>query len=315
MKFHLNHTPLKAQFEINHQHSLFLIGSCFSENIGHLLHTHKFNTLSNPGGILFNPKSIAGYFKNVLNKTEVTNEHLLKRENKSYSFLHHSSVNADSPQELINSIQTQNELVYEKLKTTDYIFITFGTAFYYHHKALNTTVANCHKLPSTVFEKRMVSTEEIVAEYSEIIGQLLEINPQLNIVFTVSPVKHLRDGVVENSLSKATLITSVHKLAQIFRSCSYFEAYELLTDDLRDYRFYKEDMAHPNEQAIEYIWNKFSECYFTPETMAINQKLIKLHRLMAHRPIQPNPEEQKRMQDYQNQLKAEVLKMLPALQL
>ena len=163
--------------------------------------------------------------------------------------------------------------------------ITIGSAYAYKHIEQQKIVANCHKLPNNLFEKQLLQASDIVSDHSILIENIKSINSQLQVLFTVSPVKHLRDGMIENSLSKAILIQVVHQLVRQHTQCSYFPAYELVTDDLRDYRFYQADMAHPNQQAIEYVWRKFEQTYFSNETKLINEKLIDIHLAMHHKPF------------------------------
>ena len=311
MKFHLNHTPVKSGFEINHQHFIYLTGSCFSENIGQLLKEHKFNISSNPGGILFNPVSMANNLSGILNAEAIAENTILERGGNYYSFLHHSSIHAASKEELINKLNQNQQQSLHHLKITDYLFITFGTAYYYYHKANQFAVANCHKQAAGTFEKKLLSVEEICATYTTLINSLKNLNPQLKIIFTVSPVKHLRDGLIENNLSKATLLLSVNQLTKNLNNCFYFPAFELVNDDLRDYRFYKEDMAHPNEQAIHYVWEKFSETFFSEHTKELNAKIHQLNLALKHKISSSNAEEESKHQQYIHNLMAELSPILP----
>lgn len=298
MNFHLNYTPPKSDFEINHDQKIFLIGSCFSDNIGKLLSEHKFKTLSNPDGILFNPLSIYTSLKNTLNQTTANKNLLLQYQHSFYSYLHHSSIHASEKKELIEKINSGTQTAFSFLSTTDVLIITFGTAFYYHHIQLKQTVANCHKQPSNYFEKKLLTVQEIVTLYSDLIKALHATNPNLKIIFTVSPVKYLKDGIVENNISKSTLLLSVHQLAAQLKNCFYFPAYELVNDDLRDYRFYKEDLAHPNEQAIGYVWQKFSSIFFSEKTLEINQEIEKLNSALSHRVMNEQNLEYQKLQHF-----------------
>lgn len=311
MKFHLNYTPAAPGFEIDHGHALFLVGSCFSENIGKLLHDTKFKVHNNPWGILFNPLSIYHCLDAIAHTKPFDEPLLLQRGNEYLSYWHHSSVNDQSKQQLIAEIDAGNKAAYESLITADHLFITFGTAYYYYHKTLKRTVANCHKQPGNLFEKKLLSVAEIIEMYTPLIQQLKTLNPKLKISFTVSPVKHLKDGVAENNISKATLILAIHELTKSHDHCSYFPAYELVNDDLRDYRFYKADMAHPNEQAIDYVWQKFSNCYFNEQTRHINLLIEGLSKALAHRQLSSNAQGQSQLQEYIEKQKTEIRKLLP----
>ena len=291
MEFHLNYIPPRSRVDITHKDKILLIGSCLAESIGEKLISSKFNCLVNPNGILFNPSSIAtaisSYIKNESNpKLEINN-------NLHVSLNHHGCFSSTSKDELIHKINTSTKQAHQFLKEAKFLIITFGSAFAFCHTKTNEIVANCHKLPQQDFKKELLSVETIVKEYSSLIKLLKEFNPNLNIIFTVSPVKYLRDGIVENNLSKAILTQSVHQLLTpnselSTPNYSYFPAYELVIDDLRDYRFYKEDMAHPNEQAIDYVWEKFSNSYFSETTLKLNEKIKEVVQASLHRPIQSN---------------------------
>lgn len=310
MRFHLNYSVQKPGFSIDHATKLFLTGSCFSENIGQLLADHKFKSLINPNGILFNPLSIYYSLQHALNLKDIDENLFLQRHNLFYSYLHHSSINSTSKANLAQKINAINKGVHHFIASADAVIITFGTAFYYYHLNLKTTVANCHKQPAGTFEKCLLTTENIFKKYSDLINALTTINPRINIIFTVSPVKYLKDGVVENNLSKATLLLSVHELVKQFSNCYYFPAYELVNDDLRDYRFYKEDLAHPNEQAINYVWDKFSETFFNDSTKQVNKLITDLHKASSHRSLNQDAGALAKLQEYIKSKEAEITSLL-----
>jgi hypothetical protein len=296
MQFHLNYKPKSSVLKIDHQQKVMMVGSCFSENIGTALQKHHFNCLVNPNGILFNPQSIHQSLLNCLeNSSDITSQ-IHEREGLHFSFLHHSSISENSEQKLKALITKKQKDAHDHLKTTDVLVLTFGTAYTYFHKAQNITVANCHKHPGNVFEKKLMSVEEIVNDYSNLIGKLKTFNPKLKFIFTVSPVKYLKDGVEENNLSKATLLLAISDLKKKFE-IEYFPAYELVIDDLRDYRFYKEDMAHPNDAAIKYVWEKFSDTYFTEETKKLNSELHSINASEDHKILFPESEEAKKFKE------------------
>lgn len=298
MKFHLNYTPGKSVFPVTHKSAVFLIGSCFAENIGQRLNDSGFKTCINPNGILFNPLSIANSLKHVITNQPADESFILERDGLFYSYSHHSMFSSPEKEELIKLLNSQTEKAHQFLKAAGLLIITFGTAFVYRHKQLNATVANCHKQPGETFEKKLLSVDEIVSSQKEYIRKLQEINPSLPIIFTVSPVKYLKDGVEENSLSKATLLLSVSKLVAEYPAYRYFPAYELVNDDLRDYRFYKEDLAHPNEAAIEYVWQKFSESCFNAETQHVNQEILKLKKALNHKHIHKQSLESGKLEEF-----------------
>lgn len=283
MKFHLNFSPNTSQQKITHQDGLLLIGSCFSEHIGNRLFDLKFKVNSNPFGIVFNPKSIVTSLNRIIKKNYFVPNDVFEKEGLWYSFESHSSVCGKTQDELLNILNQSIDSWYEQLKTAHWLMITFGSAFAYQHIEQDKIVANCHKLPQAVFQKQLLELQTINANYQKLIQLLVEFNSSLKILFTVSPVKHLRDGVVENNLSKAILIQSVHQLIKEHTNCFYFPAFELVTDDLRDYRFYESDMAHPNKQAIDYVWRRFEEVYFNEKTNLINDRVNQIHQAYHHR--------------------------------
>lgn len=283
MQFHLGFQPEVSQQKITHQDVVLLIGSCFSEHIGDRLNDLKFLVNSNPFGIVFNPKSIESTLNRIIEKSYFNESNVFEKEGVWYSLEAHSSVFATDKNELIKKLNATIDEWNLKLRSASFLIITLGSAFAYKSIAQEKVVANCHKLPQSEFEKVLLETQEIVADYKTLIGKLKQINPNLNVLFTVSPVKHLRDGVVENSVSKAILIQSTHQLINYHKHCVYFPAYELVNDDLRDYRFYESDMAHPNKQAIDYVWKRFNEVYFNETTIAINNIVNQIHQAYHHR--------------------------------
>ena len=283
MQFHLGFQPAASANKITHQDGMLLIGSCFSEHIGNRLNDLKFKVNSNPFGIVFNPNSIASSITRILDKHYFEAKDVFEKDNRWYSFEAHSSLSAETKDELLQRLNHRIDSWYELLKTAHWLTITFGSAFAYQHLEHAKVVANCHKMPQTLFEKTLLKTNDIVDEYNKVINRLQQFNSSLKIIFTVSPVKHLRDGVVENSVSKAILIQSTHQLINDLKHCVYFPAYELVNDDLRDYRFYESDMAHPNKQAVDYVWKRFTEVYFNEKTNAINEKVNQIHQAYHHR--------------------------------
>lgn len=283
MKFHLGFEPLPSSHKITHQDELLMTGSCFSEHIGNKLIDLKFKLKSNPFGIVFNPKSIETSLLRILNKHYFSVEDVFERDGFWYCLEAHSSVKAETAQQLIEQLNITIDNWHDKLKSATWLAITFGSAYAYKHIQQNKIVANCHKLPQIFFEKQLCSVTDIVSDYCQLFQKIRAINPHLHILLTVSPVKHLRDGVVENSLSKAILIQAVHQIINNQPKCYYFPAYEIVNDDLRDYRFYESDMAHPNKQAIDYVWKRFEEVYFNDITLAINERINQIHQAYHHK--------------------------------
>lgn len=289
MQWHLNIQLSKFPFEIQHRQKIFTIGSCFAENLSEYLKARHFSIFSNPNGILFNPSSIYITLKNILDSPNFFDERYLFKTNDDVwkSFLHQTNFFEDNKEKLLEKIIHIQLIAQEFLQASDFLFITFGSAYVYEHIELNTVVANCHKLPQKNFNKYLLSVQQIVEYYTQLFSEIKKFNPRIKIILSVSPVKYLVYGAVNNNVSKATLILAIHELCQKYSDVFYFPAYELITDDLRDYRFYKEDLAHPNDTAIQYVMSKFSESLFSDETKKIVQQIEKIISAMNHRPLNP----------------------------
>ena len=257
------------------------MGSCFSENIGELLLQNKFNSLLNPNGILYNPSSIAIALRRYISNNLLKDSDLFYANECWNSWEHHSRYSHIEKLNCLGTINTEISKAHSFLKNTDWLFITFGSAFVY--KRNNALVGNCHKQPHKEFSKELLETREIVNEYRKLISDLKTFNPNLKFVFTVSPVRYIRDGIVENNLSKARLIDAVHQLKN--DAAFYFPAYELVIDDLRDYRFYKEDMVHPNEQAVKYVFDKFRNSFFDESTDSLFERINEILLAKKHKPF------------------------------
>jgi hypothetical protein len=289
-----------------------LIGSCFAENIGDRLLKHHFNVFENPNGILFNPLSISQCLEYCTDNDERIHSGLLERNGMHFSFLHHSSIFHSDKDKFKKELKENQHKAHDFLKQADVLIITFGSAFIYYHKELKMAVANCHKLPANVFEKILLRVDEIVKEYSDLITKLKTFNTELKFIFTVSPVKYLKDGIEENNLSKATLLLSINELKKKF-NVDYFPAYELVIDDLRDHRFFKEDLAHPNEEAINYVWEKFSEVYFSEDTKKLNSEIHLVNTSENHTLLFPESEEAKNFSENLEHKKRELKTKFPFL--
>jgi hypothetical protein len=315
MTFHLDHTPAPFSRPLSHDSSIMLLGSCFSENIGQLFIDHAFHAKVNPGGIQFNPASISGFLTRVLEEKLPGDDTFLMRGESVFNFNHHSSISASSAPQLKNTLKELYSGTKEDLSKSDVLFITFGTAFVYVNKKLDQVVSNCHKQTHDLFEKKLLAIEKIAEDFNSLLRKLKILNPKLNVVFTVSPVKHLRDGLEANSRSKAILLESIHRIIEGSANCHYFPAFELVTDDLRDYRFYASDMAHPNKEAIKYVWDKLSGAYFSETTRSLNQEIVKLNTAKEHRPLHANQAEEKRLQEFIDSQKKRILSINPRLEL
>lgn len=285
MKWHLDFDIPKYPFVINHTDKIFTIGSCFAENLAEWLQQRYFTVFSNPNGSLFNPVSIYINLKNILDNPNFFDEKFLFQDDNTYwkSFLHQTHFFDIDQKQLVKKIVDTQLAAHDFLLSSQYLFITFGSAFVYEHVELHEVVANCHKLPSKIFNKQLLEVNQITQYYQELIKKIKEKNPDIKIIFSVSPVKYLAYGLIDNNISKSTLILAIHQICKMNRDCYYFPAYELVVDDLREYRFYKEDMAHPNELAIKYVMEKFSFAILDEETKKIVTDVQKILQAKQHK--------------------------------
>jgi hypothetical protein len=273
--------------KINLRHSILLSGSCFTEHIEQKLQQYKFNVLDNPHGILFNPISITDSITDCISNKVYTEKDLFNFNELWTSWNHHSRFSHPIQEEALRLMNESREKAHNFLFEADWMLITLGSAFVYQLQN-GEVVANCHKVPTDKFLKRLLSVEEVLTALDNLVHRLFLINPKLKIIFTISPVRHLRDGFVENNRSKAVLIQSVHHLVNKFSKLFYFPAYELVIDDLRDYRYYAEDMVHPNYMATAYVWEKFQECCIDLESLEIMKEINKLNAAKSHKPFHPS---------------------------
>jgi len=275
---------------ISYKDKLMIVGSCFSENIGERFQQLKFQVDLNPFGIVYNPLSVAKSLRRLLVEKPYTKEDLFEHQGIWGSFDHHSRFSATSAEETLEKINTRLERSRIFLKDTAYLFITLGTAWIYELKATGMIVSNCHKFPESDFRRFRLTAGEIVDVYRDLLPALWAFNPNLNIVFTVSPVRHSKDGATGNQLSKSVLLLAVDRLITGFGNehCAYFPAYEIMMDELRDYRFYATDLLHPNQVAIDHIWDKFSRSMIAEDSLLLSKSIMKIVKAKEHRPFNPD---------------------------
>ena len=274
---------------INYNSKLVLLGSCFSKNIGNKLTYFKFQTHQNPFGILFHPKAIENLITNAINEKEYVSKDLIFQDERWHSFDAHSNLSSSNQEILLKKLNSSVQATNKKLKKATHIIITLGTSWVYRSIETGAVVANCHKIPQKKFSKELLSIVEINKSLKTIISLLKSINKDINVLFTVSPIRHLKDGFIENTQSKSHLIAAIHNIIDC-KNVSYFPSYEIMIDELRDYRFYSEDMIHPNKIAINYIWEKFSETWFEENTGSIMKEIELIQKGMAHKPFDKNSE-------------------------
>ncbi len=280
----------ESKISIEHKAPLTLIGSCFAESIGKKLEYHKFNICKNPFGIIYNPISLSKSLRRIIDNKIYSENELIHFNEKWLSLDHHGSFSELDKSKCLNNINNSIKLAHNHLKVTNTLIITFGSAWVYEYDSFG-IVANCHKIPAKEFTKRLLSVKEIIAAYEQIIESLKNFNPNLNLIFTVSPVRHAKDGLYQNNLSKSTLHLAVNYLIEQHQNCFYFPAYEIVIDELRDYRFYKDDLVHPTELAVDYVWEKFNDCFFDNETQQLNIEIAKIQSALSHKPFNTESEE------------------------
>jgi hypothetical protein len=292
-------------FDFSYQDDVMLLGSCFAEHIGTKLDDAKFAVDVNPFGILYNPASVASSLKALLHPAAFSPGELFEHEGLFHSFAHHSRFSAPSPEESADKINRRLLASAANLGKASRLILTFGTAFVYRLKSTGQLVSNCHKLPDKMFVREILSVDAIRAEWNTLLLSLWEQNPDIKLLFTVSPVRHWKDGAHQNQLSKATLLLAIDALQKKYpERIAYFPAYEMMMDELRDYRFYAGDMLHPSPVAIDYIWECFTRHCLARESQAILKEWSAIQKAMNHKPFQPQSEEYRRFIS-QTLLKAE----------
>ena len=299
MDFHAEFFPKPFLKKIDHKDKILLVGSCFTEQIGNKLGAYKFCTLQNPNGILFNPASIC---KAVISYTKgkLYNESELFYYNELWgSWNHHTKFSRPHKTDALELINEEQKNAGSWIKQADWILITLGSSFVYENmnaenaEDYNNVVANCHKVPIDKFNHRLLDIDEIKSMLSFMIEQVKQVNPTVNFIFTISPVRHLREGFIENNRSKAALITAVHTLCNN-EDVFYFPAYELIIDDLRDYRFYAEDMVHPNYAATNYVWEKFIQVAINEDSQQLMKEIAVIIAAKNHKPFNSISEQHKK---------------------
>lgn len=293
MEFRIKIEIPKSGLAISHKSSMLMFGSCFIENIGKLLIDNKFNVNLNPFGVLYNPRSISQALRLLIEKKKFTVNDVFEYKGLYHSFYHHGVFSNIDIDKCIGEINTKIEKSSVDLRQTDILFITFGTAYVFRSKKCNMVVGNCHKLPASDFDRYRLSVDDIAGDWESLIGELKQINPALQIIFTVSPIRHMKDGAHENQLSKSVLLLAIDKLREKTDGLHYFPSYEIVLDELRDYRFYNDDMTHPNTMAIKYIWERFSDTYFSAEAHPVMEEWNKIYLALNHRPFNAETDEYK----------------------
>jgi len=283
----------KYSFDISHSDKVFSVGSCFAHHMADRLLHYKFSCTSNPYGTLFHPIPLLQNLTDALKGSEIDEELFLEREGAVFHYSCHSSIWADTKDELKNKLQDLQSSVANDLKESKLLILTFGTAFLYQLASSNKAVANCHKQPKNTFTKGLSSPQHIQTVFQSFYSELKKQNPGIQILLTVSPVRHIRDGVHNNNVSKSALLLACEEIQNSFEDIHYFPAYEIVLDELRDYRFFEKDRVHPNEEARSYVWHKFSDALLKPESKLLTKDLDKLFSSINHRAFREESEAHK----------------------
>lgn len=290
MKF-FTQVPIKQYTQkLDYQSEVVLIGSCFAEHMGNHFKYFKFKSTTNPFGIIFNPISIKKLLFRATDKQYFTREDLFEYNDLWHCFEVHSDFSRTEAEVILTALNDQMTLTHQKLQSATHLIVTLGTAWVYEHNQTSQIVANCHKVPQIHFRKKLLSVEEI----SQSLDEIAERFKDSQIIFTVSPVRHIKDGFTENTLSKSHLIAALHATLQKQPNCNYFPSYEIMMDELRDYRYYNPDMLHPNSVAVSYIWEQFRSHYMDPNCYKIMETIDSVQKGLAHRPFNPNTAQHQR---------------------
>ncbi len=276
--------------KINHNQQIISLGSCFAETMGSRLAKAKFNVLANPFGVIYHPSAIAHLLNASLANSSVMEDGYDQHNGIHFHYDFHSGLSKASKKELKNALQSSVGDTSTALQKADWLILTFGTAFRYYLKKDRRPVANCHALPGTLFDKKLSNGNEMFVDVNKALSAIQKQRPNLKVIFTVSPVRHTKDGMEENMMSKSLLRVLCGQLAEENSFVYYFPSYEIMLDELRDYRFYKSDLIHPTILAEDIIWNRFSQSYFSVETISLISKLESIHQDLAHRLMQPKSE-------------------------
>lgn len=295
MQFRTQIPISKSNAPIDYNSKLLSVGSCFAENMATKFDYFKFQNQTNPFGIIFNPVSIQNLFRRVCEQKLFEEKDVFFHNERWHCFDVHSDLSNSDREELLETLNKTITDTHKWLKETTHLIITYGTSWIYKYIQSDQIVANCHKVPQKQFTKELLNIEIIKKSIQNTIVLIQNLNPDINFIFTVSPVRHIKDGFVENQLSKSHLFTALHKTINDQRSTiNYFSSYEIMMDELRDYRFYAEDMLHPNQIAIDYIWKLFSESYISETSFSIMKEVDEIQKSLRHRSFNPDSEQHKK---------------------
>lgn len=297
MQFRTQIPISKINNPIDYNSKILSIGSCFAENMAEKFDYFKFQNETNPFGIIFNPVSIEKLFNRISKQEWYEEKDVFFFNELWHSYEVHSDLSNSDRQELLETLNKAISEIHKQIKEATHIIITFGTSWIYRNLEKDEIVANCHKVPQKQFSKELLSAGTIQKSIQNTIDLIQTLNPNINFIFTISPVRHIKDGFVENQLSKSHLFTGLHtvlKTERLKQNIEYFASYEIMMDELRDYRFYAEDMLHPNQIAIDYIWKLFSENNISENDFSIMKEVDEIQKSLRHRTFNPDSEQHKK---------------------
>lgn len=304
----------KSDFPIDYTSKVLSLGSCFAENMAEKLEYFKFDNVVNPFGIIFNPVSLEKLILRSVHKTYFTEKDIFYHNEAWHCYEVHSELSNPTKEEFLSNLNRLLDSTNWHIEKLTHCIITLGTSWVYRHIESNEVVANCHKIPQKKFTKEILSIAQIETSLKNIITEIKAVNPNCKFIFTVSPVRHIKDGFVENNVSKAHLISALNASYFQTSTSNYFPSYEIMMDELRDYRFYAEDMLHPNQTAIDYIWIKFFENYVDEKEFGLMNQVCEIQRALKHRPFNPNSESHLKFLENLNQKINTLVKKYPHFQ-
>ncbi len=312
-------TPIpihNSNHPIDYNAKMVSLGSCFAVNMGEKLDYFKFQNTTNPFGIVFNPVSIEKLIVRAVNQNKFTEEDIFFHNERFHCYEVHSDLSSDNKQEFLEGLNAKLELTHQKVKAATHVLITYGTSWVYQEKKLGSLVANCHKMPQSHFDKHILSVASIEAAIQNTVDAIRKLNPNCSFVFTISPVRHIKDGFVENQRSKAHLISALLNLLSdhLLDKANYFPAYEIVMDELRDYRFYGSDLLHPSSMAIDYIWERFRATAISETTFPTIDEVDSIQKGMLHRPFNPHSESHQKFQSKLQEKITQVQAQFPFIQ-
>ncbi|SEP79797.1 GSCFA domain-containing protein [Flavobacterium urocaniciphilum] len=305
----------KSDFPIDYSSKIISFGSCFAENMGEKFEYFKFENVVNPFGIIFNSVSIEKLIIRCIRKQYFTENDIFQHNDLWHCYEVHSELSNSNKEEFLTTLNELIDSTHQQLLESTHIIITLGTSWVYRNIESNEIVANCHKVPQKQFTKELLSVAQIESNLQKILSEIQTINSHCKFIFTVSPVRHIKDGFMENNVSKAHLIAALNSVVTLSLSkCNYFPSYEIMMDELRDYRFYAEDMLHPNQTAIDYIWIKFFENYVAEKEFGTMQQVCDIQKALHHKPFNPNSESHLKFLENLNSKITSIKSKLPHIQ-